>query len=346
MSTNSNVTNHQFILEIIYDTMDINCNVSFCERPRGPSTAHTNVKISTKETYLERALGFLVIGIIGTIANAFVILVLGSSVKIRQKLVNTLIIHQSFVDLLTSVLLIGTAHIDGLDQHGLGGIHAAIYCFFLMAKWPLWVMMDVSSFSLMFLNIERYISIVHPIYHHTKVTRKKVSMLLPIVWFLGLLEQCLISTNFEAQHGACGFVKPELFQVIVISFLILHFFLPVLLVIVLYGHIIIKLRVPVSYGKNTTSGNRNEVMEKAKKNVLKTMLFITICYAVCYVFNSVYIILMIMGILENLSGMSTDLPSRRFKSFRQHSNIQIILIRVLTWASMRISFTILNCSEK
>ena len=107
------------------------------------------------ESYLERSLGFMVIGIIGVVANAFVILILGSSAKIRQKLVNTLIIHQSCVDMFASIILIGTAHIDGSDQHGLEGIHADIYCFFLMGKWPLWVMMNLSSFSLVFLNIER-----------------------------------------------------------------------------------------------------------------------------------------------------------------------------------------------
>ena len=137
MSTNSDMTSHQFILTIMNETIDIKCNVSFCERPSATNKPHGTVKIWNRETYLERALGFLVIGIVGIVSNAFVILILGSSAKIRQKLVNTLIIHQSFVDMLTSVLLIGTVHIDALDQHDLEGIHADIYCFFLMGKWPL-----------------------------------------------------------------------------------------------------------------------------------------------------------------------------------------------------------------
>ena len=254
-------------------------------------------------SYLERALGFLVIGIIGVVANAFVILILGSSERIRRKLVNTLIIHQSFVDFLSSVMLTGTAHIDSLDQHGLEGLHADIYCFFLTLKWPLWVMMDISSFSLVFLNLERYISIVYPIYHHTKVTRKKVLMLLPIVWFLGILEQCCVSLTFKSENGTCVFGTPQMFQITVITFLIFHFFLPVILVIILYGHMIVKLRNAVKLGNGTTSSsNRNDTMEKAKNNVFKTMLFITICYAVCYVFNSIYVTLSIVGVLENLSG--------------------------------------------
>ena len=302
MNENRKISPHQFTAGFVNDTLDNNCNVSFCENFSQNDTRHTIETTRSNETYLERSLGFLVIGIIGVVANSFVILILGSSAKIRQKLVNTLIIHQSFVDLLTSVLLIGTAHIDGLDQHGLDGFHADVYCFFLASKWPLWVMIDVSSFSLVFLNIERYISIVYPIYHHTKITRKKVLTLLPIVWFLGLLEQCFLCSSFESENGACVFGNPGMFQITVITFLILHFFLPVVLVLFLYSHMFLRLKSTVNSGSDATSGNRNDVIEKAKKNVFKTMLFITMCYAVCYVFNSVYVTLVIMGILENISG--------------------------------------------
>ena len=64
----------------------------------------------------------------------------------------------------------------------------------------------------------------------------------------------------------------------------------------------LRLKSTVNSGSDATSGNRNDVIEKAKKNVFKTMLFITMCYAVCYVFNSVYVTLVIMGILDNISG--------------------------------------------
>ena len=302
MNENRKISPDQFMLGFVNDTEDTNCSQSFCKEFSQNNTRHTIETTRSKETYLERSLGFLVIGIIGVVANLFVILILGTSAKIRRKLVNTLIIHQSFVDLLTSVLLIGTAHIDGSDQHGLEGIHADVYCFFLASKWPLWVMIDVSSFGLVFLNIERYISIVHPIYHHTKITRKKVLTILPIVWFLGLLEQCFLCSSFESENGACVFGNPGMFQITVITFLILHFFLPVVLVLFLYGHMFLRLRSAVKSRSDNTFSKRNDVMKKAKRNVFKTMLFITMCYAICYVFNSVYVTLVIMGILENISG--------------------------------------------
>ena len=206
------------------------------------SSSVQNVLIGSNksETYLERSIGFLIIGVIGILANAFVMLVLGSSVRIRGKIVNTLIIHQSFIDFLASVALVGTAHLSAGDQHGLEGIHADIYCFFVMGKWPLWFMMLTSSFSLMFINIERYISIVYPIFHHIKVTRKRVLMLLPIVWVLGLVEECLVASSFVSVDGACG-VGPMYYHIranfitLGYSFITLHFFVSVFLVMILYG---------------------------------------------------------------------------------------------------------------
>ena len=240
-------------------TKDISCNASLCEAYNGTKL------VENAETYLERSLGFLIIGMIGVVANTFVILILCSSAKIRQKLVNTLIIHQSFVDMLASVALIGTAHIDGLDEHGLEGIHAEIYCYFMMGKWPLWVMMSVSSYNLVFLNIERYISIVHPIYHHTKITRKKVLIFLPVIWIFTLLEISCFDANYGAENGVCDFGSLQILLINVIIHLILHFFLPVVFVLFLYGHMFLRLRGAVNSGSDNPSSKRNDVMEKSEE---------------------------------------------------------------------------------
>ena len=116
-----------------FDNMYIICsaknNISQCLM--NSSTQNVSITSVNKETYWERYLGFLIIGIIGILANVVVIIILGTSVKIRRKLVNTLIIHQSFVDFLASVALVGTAHFSGYDPHGLEGIHAKIYWVFL-----------------------------------------------------------------------------------------------------------------------------------------------------------------------------------------------------------------------
>ena len=258
-----------------------------------------------KQTYLERSLGFLIIGIIGILSNLFVIIVLSSSVKIRHKLVNTLIIHQSVVDMLASIALIGTTHLDGSQPHGFkSSILANLYCYFARAL--VWTLMNISSFSLLFLNIERYISIVFPIYHHTNVTRRKILMFLPIVWVLGILEQTLNGLGLSASKGTCELsyssFRAKIFVSMGIVFVVVHFFLPVLLVLFLYGHMMIRLKTSIKSKGDAAADRRNHIMEKAKKNVFKTMVLITICYAVCYVFNSIYSTLNLLGVLKTLAG--------------------------------------------
>ena len=275
-------------------------NTSLCNMPYRNETYNTTDLTPDKQTYIQRSMGFLIVGCTGIISNLFAIFVLGSSAQIRIKLANTLIIHQSFIDLLASVFSVALTHIEVPDVHGLEGFHAEVHCFFINCKWPLWLMMDVSSFSLIFLNIERYISIVFPIYHHTTVTRKRVLMLLPIVWILGILEQYWVCNCFEAENGSCVLEDPEMYGITVIAFLVVHFFFPLLLVLFLYGHMFVLLRRNSRTG--STSSNRSDLMEKAKNNVFKPMLLITLFYALCYVSSSTYATLITLGILKTFAG--------------------------------------------
>ena len=83
----------------------------------------------------------------------------------------------------------------------------------------------------------------------------------------------------------------------IISFIVLHFFLAVILVMILYGHMIIRLRKSVKSKHDVGSEKRDDIMEKAKKNIFKTMLLITVCHAICYIFNSVYLALILQGLV-------------------------------------------------
>ena len=285
----------------------LDCHKHECEIIYGNSTNSTEILASVeKQSYEERNLGYVLIGIIGLLSNLFVIIVLGSSVKIRQKIVNTLIIHQSVIDMLTSAALIGPSHLDGSKPHGLDGLHADIYCFFILTKFPLWVLIDISSLALVFLNIERYISIAFPVYHHTNVTRKNVIKLLSIPWILDLLEQGFGGLAVSGRNGVCTIgvssFESKVLLLIGIVFLSAHFFLPVLLVMFLYGHMIIRLRISKRLDDYGTTSRRDDIMEKAKKNIFKTMLIITICYAICFVFNSIYTLLLLTGVEEILDG--------------------------------------------
>ena len=145
-----------------------------------------------------------------------------------------------------------------------------------------------------------------------------VLMLLPTVWVLSLIEECFVASSFVSANGACN-VGPTSYHtkaslVTLILYIILHFFVPVFLVMILYGHMIIHLRRNVKSKHDVGSEKRDDIMEKAKKNVFKTMLLITVCYAVCYAFNCIYIVFFLQG-LVNLTGRQLNIFFQMFRIF-------------------------------
>ena len=71
----------QLIICILY--VVLKNNISQCLM--NSSTQNVSITSGNKETYWERSLGFLIIGIIGILANFVLVIILGSSVKIREK---------------------------------------------------------------------------------------------------------------------------------------------------------------------------------------------------------------------------------------------------------------------
>ena len=72
---------------------------------------------------------------------------------------------------------------------------------------------------------------------------------LPIVWVLGLSEVCLIGSGVVSVNGAgnrgSSSYHFQVFWLTMNSYIVLHFFLPVLLMLILYGHMIVHLRINV-----------------------------------------------------------------------------------------------------
>ena len=116
----------------------------------------------------------------------------------------------------------------------------------------------------------------------------------------------MIASTFVSTNGACGIGDTSyhlnMNWFILIAYIVLHFFLPVTLVLFLYGHMFYLLKITVKPKEDSTLRRRDNIMEKAKNNIFKTMLLITICYAICYAFNCTYIALYLPGIIKNILG--------------------------------------------
>ena len=285
-------------------------------------THKDNIDEKTSKGYnIEPALPFLIIGCLGVLLNGFTIIVLGSSNELRRKILNTLIIHQSIIDFLSSAYLIGTAHLSMGDLHGLKGTIADIYCIFLPGKMLFWTPVLVSTLHLIWINVERYISIIYPMFHHLHITRKTVIKMMVVIWAFGIFTNFLLETTYRSVDGMCNIGPGDAlyyrWYVIIIIHVTLEFFLPLIIFVGLNTHIYFKLKTQVfkmseiEQSKNKRDlSERDRNLEKATRNIFKLMVLMTFCYCVCYGFNMTYVSLWIAGVVKDITGKASAIMIR------------------------------------
>ena len=269
---------------------------------------------SSDGTYTHETITYIVIGIVGALGNGFVIIVMVSSKEVRRKIPNILIIHQSIIDAFTSVLLILTSantYDNKGDHYGLIG---EFYCRIWAMKVPLWSAFMVSTYNLLVLTIERYIEIVHPLFHKVSFGRAHLFTLMVLVWIIGFAYNFLLTgLTSGTTSGSCDLMTnwPNDFArkaTGVLTF-VLQYFVPLLVMIFCYSSIawILKTKamkvVPISSINNLNTANsttqsqnpnvvmRTTLMSKARRNVIKTLFIVCLCFIACWTWNQVFFLL-------------------------------------------------------
>ena len=130
-----------------------------------------------------------VMGTIGILGNLVVILVIGSSSKLRTSFFNMLILNQSSIDLFVSVNLIALARMTSEVIHE--GTRALVHCLLWQSRQFLWGPLISSTYNLIALTLERYIEVVHPIWHRIHITHRRVVILMISIWMFGLVLQII-----------------------------------------------------------------------------------------------------------------------------------------------------------
>ena len=251
----------------------------------GTSTPLTNVRMPN--TYLKIAYGS--VSVLGILGNLIVIVVIGKSATMRKTFTNTLILNQSCIDLMAAVCIMLTTTRTSV-AHDLSGIVGEIYCRLWLSDLPLWSFIISSSYSLIMLTVERYVAVVHPIFHHNSFSKRTVIIMAAASWFPGLIDmlallvptsgvidgRCYVMTLF-ASHWWQKFCGVALF--------ITQYLIPITVFIICYGRIFLYLRSRVS-PQGQTSGNEVAVQKvRASRNVLKMLVIIAVCYILCNSWN-------------------------------------------------------------
>ncbi len=254
---------------------------------------------------------YIAIGVVGTFSNLFSLTVLCSSRSMRRKMVNMLLINQSAIDMATSVVMAANGPSVSNTAISHTGAHGYFYCVFWASKLILWSLMLSSAYNLLCINIERYVSIVFPLFHKVSVRRKHICVAIAVTWLFGPLEKGLFTlptSTYRDNNCVLASIWPSDTVKIVATVLneSLNFGVPVLITIFIYLHMAVVLRrtskeatAPIHSPPNGAQQDQYQTrMSTAARNILKTMVTLTLCYLFCWSFNSVYFSLYIAGYTE------------------------------------------------
>ena len=213
----------------------------------------TNIKQksnSTTQGIGAIAISYIAIGVVGVVGNFFAAFIL---LKFRKKnFFHLLLLNQCFIDVAASAFLVALSS-NTYDSGGNFGLSGQLYCFLWNNKVILWSLFLCSTLNLVALNLERYMEVVFPIVHKTKLIRIHVYVLMALVWMAGFVYNLAlkIPTSY-VENGKCIHMRrwpskaAQRFGGVLNA--LLYFFIPVIIMILLTIAIVrvLKRRVKVA----------------------------------------------------------------------------------------------------
>ena len=129
----------------------------------------------------------ILLSLTGIFGNLVAVVVLGRNKNIRKSLSSTLLIGQSVVDGLSSILVFLLTFIGDLtNDTGWAGLWGQLVCYFWISDFWVYALMVVSSFNLVALTLERALCVSAPVLHREYVTRRTVRYMVAMAWVLGV----------------------------------------------------------------------------------------------------------------------------------------------------------------
>ena len=122
----------------------------------------------------------IVFAIAGTILNSLVLYIFWKSTKMRSKLSYFVIMLLSSVDLAVVTIVHFTFLLQTINE-----INGTPNCIYKVSYWSsLFFFTGISISTLLILNLERYTAIIHPFWHRTTVTKRRLMFIWAILWLI------------------------------------------------------------------------------------------------------------------------------------------------------------------
>ncbi|XP_072033133.1 neuropeptide Y receptor type 6-like [Amphiura filiformis] len=233
----------------------------------------THQEVSNRETALRIA--YSVIGCLGILGNLTVCTVFIIRRRAFNSVTNKLMLNQSCIDLLNSIVFLALRFGPRYLPHNRLG---EFLCRFWYNEYFMWCLFHASTFNLVFLSLERYFATCHPVKHRKLFSTKVPKIGIPCVWLAGFTYDIYwVAIKFDyycyptwPSKGVQMFMGIFLFTC--------EYLLPLSIMTFSYVSIIMMLRRRTADRQKAT----NSAFQKAKKNVTITLCLVFISYVVCW----------------------------------------------------------------
>ena len=252
---------------------------------------------------------YILIGSLGCPANLLVVVVIMTYPTMRKLQTNMYIVNQSLIDATVAMFLILTTAFQ--DNGGIlvkGKVADETYCRLWLTKMPLWGMLVSSTYNLVALTIERYLAVVHPIWHKLKFGKDKVLVSVAIAWVIGPLFNIayMHPTAAVLENGACSvydqYPNQETRRFVGILTIIVQYFAPLGCLAFCYGKMAWVLhkraegdKAGDTKGADAKETKKNASMARARRNVIKTLALVAFFFIFCWTWNQIYYLMFNLG---------------------------------------------------
>ncbi|XP_038069385.1 galanin receptor 2a-like [Patiria miniata] len=237
-----------------------------------------------------------IIAVLGITGNFVVCLVLLRVPSLRSHTSNFLV-HLSLVDLILCIWAV-PFHLFPHVPDPSPGVGGDIKCRLYSSKFPLWTCALVSICSLVTVNLERYIAIVYPIKYKNIYTPRNTALMIAACWAIGIISNSYTFYVYgNNEDGHCVFFgwPTKGFQVVLGLWNFISYYLaPFIFMVITQWRVIKTLRDQAKMLKEkrerTVSTVRKSQYRKmwqvhAAQELEKTLLIVSITYAICWAPN-------------------------------------------------------------
>ncbi|XP_071849399.1 allatostatin-A receptor-like isoform X2 [Apostichopus japonicus] len=282
-------------------------STNITERPR----METGWAVGIEHNIFVRVIyGFIAaVGITGNFLVCFALIRLPA---LRNR-TSQFIIHLSVTDMLTCVWVI-PFHFFPSTPSVPDGFLGEFICRVFVSKYPLWVTIIASIYSLLSVNLERFVAIVYPLVYKNMFTIKKSLFIMLLCWLIGSFANMWFFYNFDYDSSvkSCIFVpfssRVQLFIGVYVFILIYVFpitantFAQYYMIKTLKQQIIASKVTRQTTGRTVESGQsqqnptRSSWKLKTAQDLEKTLLVVVVTFAVCWAPNQIIFFLYSLGV--------------------------------------------------